>query len=87
MVHVLKFLLVLASLVSGAFFLAIGLGIAIPVINYKGFVAYNLPAGAVLLAIGILLAVFWKVTTTETTIQKPGKYGLRITTRRTRSFR
>jgi hypothetical protein len=57
----LKWLLVLALLTVGAFYLAVGLGVAIPIVEYKGMQAHNLPAGAALLVVGLLLAIFWRV--------------------------
>jgi hypothetical protein len=61
----LKYTLVAASLVCGAYFLLQGLGVAIPAIKYKGLETGNLPAGLVLLAVAVLLAKYWKVETTK----------------------
>ena len=62
----LKWIIVLALLAAGAFYLAVGLGIAIPSIAYKGFEAHNLPAGGALLLVAVVLAVFWKVHERQT---------------------
>jgi len=65
-VALLKFVLVAASLACGAFFLATGLGVDIPLIKYQGLEAYGVPVGIVLLVVGVALARFWRVSTTET---------------------
>jgi hypothetical protein len=62
----LKVFLVFALLVGGAIFLAIGIGVDIPLVKYKEFEAYGIPAGLVLLVAGVALARFWKVSKTET---------------------
>ncbi len=63
----LKWLLVLGLLVAGAFFLATGLGVQIPLVEYKGLTAHGVPAGIALLVAGVALAVLWKITSTTTT--------------------
>ncbi len=60
----LKWVLVLALLVGGAFFLATGLGVEIPVVKYKGLEAHGVPVGIALLAAGVALAALWKITMT-----------------------
>lgn len=65
----LKIILVSALLVAGAVFLVIGIGVEIPLVKYQEFEAYGVPAGLVLLATGIALAYFWKVSKTETVEQ------------------
>lgn len=61
----LKFVAVVALLVGGAFFLATGLGVEIPLIKYKGLEARGVPVGIALLIAGVALARFWKVHSTE----------------------
>lgn len=63
----LKWLLVLALLATGACFLATGLGVTIPLVQYKGMEAHGVPIGAVLLVVGVALAALWKISTTTTT--------------------
>lgn len=62
----LKTILVAALLAAGVVFLANGLGVEIPVLKYEKLEAYGVPAGISLLVAGVLLAVFWKVSRTET---------------------
>lgn len=61
----LKVALVFALLVGGAAFLAIGIGVEVPLVKYKEFEAYGIPAGIALLAAAVALAYFWKVSRTE----------------------
>ena len=63
---VLKTILVAALLAAGVVFLATGMGVEIPVLKYEKIEAYGVPAGIGLLAAGVLLAVFWIVSSTET---------------------
>jgi hypothetical protein len=70
----LKFIVVTGLMLLGAFFIAKGLGVALPVVKYKGLEANNIPAGAILLATGVAVAYFWKVrkstSITETTTEE-----------------
>lgn len=63
---VLKTILVAALLSAGVVFLATGMGVEIPVLKYEKIEAYGVPAGIGLLAAGVLLAVFWIVSSTQT---------------------
>ena len=62
----LKWMLVAALFASGIFFLAHGFGADIPLIEYKGWKAHNLPTGFGIIAAGIALAKFWKIEITKT---------------------
>lgn len=62
----LKFVVIAGLMIGGAFFLAKGLGVDIPLIEYEGLKAQNLPVGVVLLVVGVLIAKFWKVSKKET---------------------
>jgi hypothetical protein len=64
MMFFFKWLLVLGLLGIGALFLLTGLGIEAPVIKYQGFEGQRVPAGVVLIAAGIALAVLWRVSST-----------------------
>jgi len=86
MIFTLKFILVLLLLAAGAFFLLHGLGGDIPVIKYKGMEANNLPAGAALLVVGLLLAVFWKTERKTTTIEEVGTNFFKRTIETTTKF-
>lgn len=72
---VLKVIVVVALLGSGGVFLANGLGAGIPFLKYENLEVWGIPAWAILIAAGILLAVFWKVsskqvvTTSETEVE------------------
>lgn len=61
----MKWILVLALLVTGAIFLVGGLGVEIPIVKYKGLEAQGVPAGIGFLVVGVALAAFWKVKTTR----------------------
>lgn len=63
----LKWILVLALLVGGAFFIATGIGAEISLVKYKGLEAHGVPAGILSLVIGVALAALWKISTTTTT--------------------
>jgi hypothetical protein len=65
-IFVLKSILVVLILACGAFFVATGLGVEVPLIKYEGFEAYNIPAGIIILLVGLALAKFWRISTTET---------------------
>lgn len=67
---VMKVLLVGIVLVAGIFFLASGLGADIPFVKYKEIEAFGVPVGVILLAVGCVMAIFWKVSTTSTTESK-----------------
>ena len=62
----LKFSLVASLLAAGAYFLLKGLGVDIPIFEYKGAKAYDIPAGVALLVVGIALARVWKIRTSQT---------------------
>ena len=62
----LKWVLVLTSLSGGALFLARAIGVEIPFIKYEGLEAHGVPVGIALLAVGVALAVLWKVKTITT---------------------
>jgi len=61
----LKWILILGLLASGALFLATGLGVEIPLVKYKGLEAHNVPVGIALLTAAVVLAVFWKISITQ----------------------
>jgi uncharacterized membrane protein len=63
----LKFILILLLFVAGICFLLKGLGVTIPLIEYEGAKAHDVPAGIVLVILGIVLARFWKITSTTVT--------------------
>lgn len=63
----LKFILILLLLVAGICFLLKGFGVTMPLIKYKGAEAHDVPAGVVLVILGIALARFWKITSTTVT--------------------
>src|SRR5882762_2004677 len=74
----LKFVLVLGLVAVGVYFLLKGFGVAVPLIKYKGAEARDIPAGVILVILGIALARLWKIETsrtviTETTRQKDGE--------------
>jgi hypothetical protein len=66
MIYFIKAIFVFGLLAGGIFFLLTGLGVQIPFVAYKGLEAHNVPAGAILLAAGIALAAFWKVSSSQT---------------------
>jgi hypothetical protein len=66
------FLLFLVLL--GAYFLSVGLGGVIPLLEYKGAKATGLPIGVVFLIAAVLLAKFWDVSSRETR-RKETEYG------------
>ena len=66
MAALLKWVLVLTSLFAGALFLALGIGVTIPFVKYEGLEAHGVPVGIAVLAVGVVLAVFWKIKTTTT---------------------
>jgi len=68
----LKWIMVFGLLAGGGLFLLKGTSVEIPLVKYKGIEAYGVPAGIAMLAAGIALAYFWRITrrtvieTTET---------------------
>jgi len=83
---VLKWITVIAVLAAGLFFLAHGLGVHIPKVEYKGPKAYDVPVGLFIVAAGIALAAFWKVeTSTRTTVTN--KFGSIVIEKVTKMFR
>jgi uncharacterized membrane protein len=89
MATILKFVVIAGLMIGGAFFLAKGLGVNIPIVEYNGLKAQNVPVGIALLVIGVLIARFWKVTkkvTQETTSTTTTKDGTETTTTTTTTF-
>ncbi len=74
----LKWSLVLGLLILGVWSLLTGLGVEVPLIKFKGLEAQGMPAGAVILAVAVALAYFWKISvrrkeeTVETTGDESG---------------
>jgi hypothetical protein len=66
----LKFILVLALICAGVFFLLKGFGVSTPFVSYRGAEAHDVPAGIVLVVLGILLARFWRIRTSRETIME-----------------
>ena len=63
----LKFILVLGLFAAGILFLLKGLGVTTPLVTYKGAEAHGVPVGIVLLIMGVLLARFWKTSSSRFT--------------------
>ena len=61
-----KLSLILMLCVSGIFFLSRGFGMPIPYLEYGAMEAWNILAGAVLLAAGMACGFFWKLSRSET---------------------
>jgi hypothetical protein len=57
-----KAILIAALLICGAFFLAMGLGVPIPHVAYKGLVIRDAPIGLVFVIAGIALARLWPIS-------------------------
>jgi len=77
---ILKFILVLGLFVAGILFLLKGLGVATPLLKYKGAEAHGVSAGILLVILGILLfACFWKIRSSRvvTTKTPTGNIGTR----------
>jgi hypothetical protein len=68
--RILKVLVIILLVLIAAAFLMAGLGASIPVIEYQGAKAYDLPVGALFLIAAVLLAVFWDVSVTTTRIRE-----------------
>ena len=62
-----KIVAVLGLTLSGVFFLLVGAGAKIPSVKFKGFEAFNLPAGFGLLLVAFLIGKYWKVSHRITT--------------------
>ena len=79
----MKVSLVLLLLVAGILFLAGGIGVTLPLVKYEGIEATGVPVGIALVVAGIVLAAFWKVSTT-TTVEKTSTEtldGISVTTK------
>jgi hypothetical protein len=63
---ILKFFLVLSLAIVGTWLLLAGHGVGIPVVEYKGLKASNVPAGVVVLVIAVAIARLWVIKTVET---------------------
>jgi hypothetical protein len=63
-----KFIVILVSFLLAAGFLYAGIGGQIPLIEYKGTKATDVPIGIVFLVAGILIGKFWTIKTTTTNI-------------------
>jgi hypothetical protein len=63
----LKFIVVAGLFVAGAYFIAQGFGAPLPFVNSKWVQTSSVPAGALLLAAGVAVAYFWKVTQSKKT--------------------
>jgi hypothetical protein len=56
-----KFLVVILSGASGVLFVSRGFGMPIPFLEYGSLEAWNVFAGAALLAVSAACAVFWRI--------------------------
>ena len=70
-----KLSVILMLCVSGIFFLSRGFGMPIPYLEYGALEAWNIPAGAVLLAMGVAFGFFWKLSSSETHEDSYGSAG------------
>ncbi len=68
-----KLSVILMLCVSGIFFMSRGFGMPIPYLEYGALEAWNIPAGAVLLAAGVAFGFFWKVSRSETHVESQGE--------------
>ncbi len=79
----LKWVLVLILILAGLAFLFAGVGASVPWVKFKGLEAHEVPEGLVILAAGVALAVFWKVSwrtrTTRLDESSPDHGGNKIT--------
>lgn len=57
----MKWSLILVLILTGLFFTLTGFGVDVPVVQWKGFEANNLPAGIAILLIGLAVAYFWRI--------------------------
>jgi hypothetical protein len=62
----MKALSVLFCMVAGVALLVAGLGGNVPLIKFREAAAYGVPAGIGVMLVGVLLAAFWKVSSTTT---------------------
>ncbi len=58
---ILKFCIVVASVIVGVVFLAFGLGTVIPVLKYNDFAIWNFPIGLVFLVLAVAVAHYWVI--------------------------
>lgn len=70
-----KLSVILMLCASGIFFLSRGFGMPIPYLEYGALEAWNIPAGALLLAAGVSFGFFWKLTHGETRHESQGDDG------------
>jgi hypothetical protein len=63
---ILKASVVVLSLLIGAVFVAKGFGADIPFLKVDMFEGHELPAGALILVFGVLIAKFWVIELTDT---------------------
>ena len=85
----LKFIIVLGLFAAGGYFIAKGLGAPLPFIDSQWVKTASVPAGAILLAAGVAVAYFWKVTeshTITTTVIEETPDGTKTTTTTEQSF-
>ena len=61
-----KLCVILMLCITGIFFMSRGFGMPIPYLQYGALEAWNIPAGAVLLAAGVAFGFSWKVSRSET---------------------
>lgn len=81
---ILKGSVVVFAFLLGAVFIGKGIGLKLPWVEYGTLKAYDLPAGSLLLACGVLLAIFWRPRATvnvKTTITNPGGPTISTTTK------
>ena len=68
-----KLSVILMLCVSGIFFMSRGFGMPIPYLEYGALEAWNIPAGAILLAAGVAFGFFWKVSRSEIHMASQGE--------------
>jgi hypothetical protein len=85
----LKFIVIVGLFVAGGYFIAKGLGAPLPFVDSAWVKTASVPAGVLLLAAGVAIAYFWKVTeskTITTTVIEETPDGTKTTTTTEESF-
>lgn len=68
-----KLSVILMLCISGVFIMSRGFGMPIPYLEYGALEAWNIAAGAVLLAAGVAFGFFWKVGRRDIQLENQGE--------------
>jgi hypothetical protein len=80
---IIKALIIIICVAVGAVFLAESLGVTVPLVQFKGITAHEVPVGIGFLVLAAVIAIFWEVRTDTEETKTTQPDGTFITTTKT----